>query len=311
MSRNDRPTSRRDFLREGVRSLVNSSFGGIFERLERLGELMERAEPKPAPLYPLLSCETTSVHRLLEGGQLTLEGIPSTLRELDIQGVSLHTRHLPNLHPRTLEPLRELFMRYGLAITALMVSEPIGIQNEATLSTRLDECVECLQAGFVLGAPLVRFHLGGVGHEREDDTYLLERSGLFLQRLLPEARRRQIRIALENRDGVAHRAENLLSLIRGLDPRWVGVCLDLGNAPSERIYDTCRQLAPYAIHVHAKSRSFDSRGEESHLEYGRLLSHLRLAGYVGALSIEYVGEGDPIEGVRKTRDLIRRYWRAY
>jgi hypothetical protein len=38
---------------------------------------------------------------------------------------------------------------------------------------------------------------------------------------------------------------------------------------------------------------------------------LRFASYVGALSIEYLGEDDPIEGIRKTRDLIRRHWRAY
>lgn len=311
MNRNDRPTSRRDFLREGMRSLVNAGFGGIFERLERVGELFERGEPKPAPLFPVLSCETTSLHKLLESGQLTLESLPNTLRELDIAGISLHTRHLSNLHPRTLEPLRELFMRYGITITGLMVSEPIGIQDEANLSRKMDECVECLQAGFILGAPMVRFHLGGTGNEREDDTYLLERAGLFLQRLMPEARKRQIRLVLENRDGIAHRAENLISLIRGLDPRWIGACLDFGNAPSDRVYDTCRQLAPYAFHVHAKSRSFDARGEESHLEYGRLISHLRLVGYVGALSIEYLGEEDPLDGVRKTRDLIRRYWRAY
>jgi hypothetical protein len=58
MSRHDRPTSRRDFLREGLRSLVNAGFGGVFEKLERVGELMERGEPKPAPLMPILSCES-------------------------------------------------------------------------------------------------------------------------------------------------------------------------------------------------------------------------------------------------------------
>ncbi len=311
MSRQERPTSRRDFLRESVRSLVNAGFGGLFERLERFGELMERGEPKPAPLVPVLSCESFSFRALLESEQITLENLPALLREQEIQGASLNTRFLPSLHPRVLEPLRETYTRYGVAITGLMVSEPIQIHDEAHLSRKFDECVEYLHAGYLLGAPVVRLHLGGSGNEREDDTLHLERAGLFLQRLLPEARKRQIRIALENRDGVAHRAENLLALIRGTDPRWVGVCLDFGNASAERIYDTCRQLAPYAFHVHAKSYAFDARGEETRIEFGRMLSYLRLAGYGGAISIEYAGEGDPIEGVRKTRDLIRRYWRAY
>jgi sugar phosphate isomerase/epimerase len=91
----------------------------------------------------------------------------------------------------------------------------------------------------------------------------------------------------------------------------VGACYDFGHGAPERIYDAARILAPYAFHVHAKSRAFDPRGEETSIEYGRVLSILRFASYVGALSIEYLGEDDPIEGIRKTRDLIRRHWRAY
>jgi hypothetical protein len=71
MSRHEKPTSRRDFLREGLRSLVNAGFGGVFEKLERVGELMERGEPKPAPLMPILSCESRALHPLLTAGQLS------------------------------------------------------------------------------------------------------------------------------------------------------------------------------------------------------------------------------------------------
>ncbi|MCS7208011.1 MAG: sugar phosphate isomerase/epimerase [Fimbriimonadales bacterium] len=306
MSRHDRPTSRRDFLREGLRSLVHAGFGGVFEKLERVGELMERGEPKPAPLLPLLSCETRALHPLMETGQLSLETCCAVLVELDIQGVSLSDRHLTSLHPRHLENLRETCHRHGIAITGVMVSEPVNLSDEASLSRRFDEITERLHAAAILHAPLVRLHLSG---EREDE--LFERAALFLQRLLPEARRRRIRLAVENREGVGRRPELLLNLIRAIDPRWVGVCYDFGHGAPERLYDAARLLAPYAFHAHAKSYAFDARGEETSIEYGRILSILRFASYVGALSIEYLGEDDPIEGVRKTRDLIRRHWRAY
>jgi len=306
MSRHDRPTSRRDFLREGLRSLVNAGFGGIFEKLERVSELMERGEPKPAPLIPVLSCETRSLHPLFKSGQLTVENSFALLNELDIQGVSLSSRHLTSLHPRYLENLREVSHRHHLTITGLMVSEPINLNDDSNLSRRMDEVAEYLHAAAILHAPLVRLHLAG---EREDE--LFERAALFLQRLLPEARRRRVRLTIENRDGVGRRPELLVNLVRALDARWIGVCYDFGHGAPERLYDTARILAPYAFHAHAKSRAFDPRGEETSLDYGRILSQLRLASYVGALSIEYLGEGDPIEGIRKTRDLIRRHWRAY
>lgn len=306
MSRHDQPTSRRDFLREGLRSLVNVGFGGVFEKLERVSELMERGEPKPLPLMPVLSCETRALHPLLETGQLSLEACGAVLNELDLQGVSLNDRHLPSLHPRYLEHLREAFHRHGVTITGLMASEPINLCDEANLSRRMDEVAERLQAAAILQAPLIRLHLSG---EREDE--LFERAAQFLQRLLPEARRRRVRITLENREGIGRRPELLQSLVRALDPRWVGVCYDFGHGAPERVYEAARILAPYAFHAHAKSFAFDPRGEETTLDYGRILSHLRLASYVGAISIEYLGEGDPLEGIRKTRDLIRRHWRAY
>jgi sugar phosphate isomerase/epimerase len=306
MSRHERPTSRRDFLREGLRSLVDAGFGGVFEKLERVGELMERGEPKPAPLMPLLSCESRALHSLLTAGQLSVEGCGALLNELDIQGVSLSDRHLASLHPRALEHLRESFHRHGVAITGVMVSEPVNLNDEASLSRRLDEVIDRLQAAAALQAPLIRLHLSG---EREDE--LFERAAQFLQRLLPEARRRRVRLTIENREGVGRRPELLANLIRATDPRWVGACYDFGHGALERLYDAARILAPYAFHVHAKSRAFDPRGEETSIEYGRALSILRFASYVGALSIEYLGEDDPIEGIRKTRDLIRRHWRAY
>lgn len=306
MSRHEKPTSRRDFLREGLRSLVNAGFGGVFEKLERVGELMERGEPKPAPLMPVLSCESRALHPLLESGQLSLETCGALLNELDIQGVSLSDRHISSLHPRALEHLRESFHRHAIAITGVMVSEPVNLNDEPSLSRRMDETIERLQAAAILQAPLVRLHLSG---ERDDE--LFERGALFLQRLLPEARRRRVRVAIENRDGVGRRPELLVNLIRATDPRWIGACYDFGHGAPERYYDAARILAPYAFHVHAKSRAFDPRGEETTVEYGRVLSILRLASYVGALSIEYLGEDDPLEGVRRTRDLIRRHWRAY
>ncbi len=306
MSRHEKPTSRRDFLREGLRSLVNAGFGGVFEKLERVGELMERGEPKPAPLMPVLSCESRALHPLLESGQLSLETCGAMLNELDIQGVSLSDRHISSLHPRALEHLREGFHRHAIAITGVMVSEPVNLNDEPSLSRRLDETIERLQAAAILQAPLIRLHLSG---ERDDE--LFERGALFLQRLLPEARRRRVRIVIENREGVGRRPELLVNLIRATDLRWIGACYDFGHGAPERYYDAARILAPYAFHVHAKSRAFDPRGEETTIEYGRVLSILRLASYVGALSIEYLGEDDPLEGVRRTRDLIRRHWRAY
>ncbi len=65
--------------------------------------------------------------------------------------------------------------------------------------------------------------------------------------------------------------------------------------------------APHAIHVHAKSREFNAQGEETQIDYRMCLEALKTAGYAGAISIEYEGDGDPAIGIKRTRELIEKY----
>ena len=55
MNRHEKPTIRRDFLRNGLRSLMNAGFGDLLVKLERVGELVERDQPKPALLTSVVS----------------------------------------------------------------------------------------------------------------------------------------------------------------------------------------------------------------------------------------------------------------
>ncbi|MBI5567654.1 MAG: sugar phosphate isomerase/epimerase, partial [Chloroflexi bacterium] len=89
----------------------------------------------------------------------------------------------------------------------------------------------------------------------------------------------------------------------------IGVCLDFRNFDDlARAQKSIELLAPYAIHVHAKSRAFDEAGEEATIDYRTCLSALKAAKYDGAISIEYEGDGDAATGIQKTRDLIEKYW---
>jgi hypothetical protein len=66
------------------------------------------------------------------------------------------------------------------------------------------------------------------------------------------------------------------------------------------------RLIPYTIHVHAQSRKFDKAGNETTISYASCVAALTQAGYKGFVSIEYVGDDDPLEGIIATRDLIKR-----
>ena len=67
------------------------------------------------------------------------------------------------------------------------------------------------------------------------------------------------------------------------------------------------ELMPYAKAVKAKSYDFDDKGDETHLDYARLLKIVPNAGYRGYVGIEYEGsEVSEPEGIRATKALLER-----
>ena len=63
-----------------------------------------------------------------------------------------------------------------------------------------------------------------------------------------------------------------------------------------------------ANQFHAKCLTFKDDGEEATVDYGKILGYLKAVNYKGAISIEFEGGGDPVEGVKKSRDLIIKHW---
>jgi len=117
-------------------------------------------------------------------------------------------------------------------------------------------------------------------------------------------------LAIENHGGVSADPHALIEIVASLNSPHVGVCLDLGNFHQGQAAEGIRLLAPYAIHVHAKSRSFDADGEEATINYRMAMEALRAARYEGILSIEFEGAGSPADGICKTRALIERHWQS-
>ena len=157
-------------------------------------------------------------------------------------------------------------------------------------------------------APIVRINLGTTGDIERDKTIGVQRCIEAFNKLIPLAKELGIKITIENHGGVSKTADMILDVIKGTDPHWVGSCLDFGNWADDVRYSESEKLVPYAYHVHAKTHEFNEQGEDINKDYKRLLQMLKDADYKRAVSIEYEGPDDQIEGVKKTRDLILKYW---
>ncbi len=258
----------------------------------------------------ILSCETYSFRDKFRKGELTLEAAPAFYRKLGLRGIALNSLYFTAWDNAYLDRLKKAIRDEGRVLTALILEGNMVSDNEAANRKQIEENKQRLEAAKYLGAPVVRINVGRTGGgEAADQSAGIERAIAAFREIVPIAKRLGVRLTIENHGGPSKTADGILRIIKGTDPAWVGSCLDFGNWPDRAaMYGEIQKLAPYAFHTHAKAYAFDKYGEESTIDYRRALEILAHTGYGAALSIEFEGQGDAVEGVVKMRDLLVKRW---
>jgi sugar phosphate isomerase/epimerase len=144
------------------------------------------------------------------------------------------------------------------------------------------------------GARLVCIQTGGSPTSTHEE---LERCIDGLQQATTLASQFHTRLALENGAGIASTAQQTIALIRKVDSPNLGACWRFAGGDSVA-------LAPYAIHVHAASHTFDAQGRETRIDYPACMAALIAAQYQGWITIDFEGDGEPTQGIMQTAELI-------
>lgn len=89
-------------------------------------------------------------------------------------------------------------------------------------------------------------------------------------------------------------------LLRENGERWGTPCMK--EYPD--VYEAVEKMMPFAQAVSAKSYDFDVKGNETKINYKKMLKVVKESGYRGYVGVEYEGEEEEEIGISKTRDLI-------
>jgi len=138
-----------------------------------------------------------------------------------------------------------------------------------------------------------------------------------LRKLSEFAAPHEINVLVENHGGFSSDGAWLASVMKQVDMPNCGTLPDFGNfitgeneEGTDIWYDRYQgtaELMPYAKAVSAKSHEFDDAGNETKLDYLRLLKIVVDSGYHGYVGIEWEGgKPDEIEGVLLTKRLLER-----
>lgn len=229
-----------------------------------------------------------------------------TAREFGIEAVEYVNQFFKD-KARDTEYLAEMKKRAGDngVESLLIMCDGEGALGDAD-SKRRTQAVEnhykWIEAAKYLGCHAIRVNARSAGSP--DQQLKLAADGL--RRLSEFGAKHEINVLVENHGGLSSNPEWLAAVMKEVNLTNCGTLPDFGNFPAgtDR-YQAVKTLMPYAKAVSAKSYDFDDKGNETSIDFPRMLQVVTDAGYHGYVGIEYEGSRlNEATGILATRRLL-------
>lgn len=202
---------------------------------------------------------------------------------------------------------------YGIQNVLIMVDAEgdLSSEDEAKRTEAVNNHKKWVDAAAYLGCHSIRVNLAGA---KEPEAWK-EASIAGLSALADYAATKNINVIVENHGGFSSDGEKLMEVINGVDKDNVGTLPDFGNfcmtytangcEDEYDMYKGVEEMMPKAFGVSAKAYNFDEDGEETKIDFTRMLQLVKDAGYDGYVGIEYEGSNlEPEEGIMRTKELL-------
>lgn len=263
-------------------------------------------------LFPISLAEW-SLHRTLFAGKLDhLDFARTAKQDYGISAVEYVNQFFKDKakDQKYLAEMKKRTSDLGVRNVLIMIDEEgaLGDSDESRRKQAVENHYKWVEAGKFLGCHSIRVNAQSQGEYAEQ----LERAADGLRRLTEFGAQHEINIIVENHGGLSSNGEWLSSVIKKVNHPRCGTLPDfgnfnLGNGKQYDRYKGVQEMMPFAKGVSAKSMDFDKQGNETKIDYPRMMKIVIDAGYRGHVGIEYSGErlSEP-DGIRATKKLLER-----
>ena len=175
-----------------------------------------------------------------------------------------------------------------------------------------------IDAAHQMGCTAVRLNL----HGEKEEAKWIKNSIESLTALSEYAAPFNINVIVENHGGKSSNANLLMQVINQVSFSNCGTLPDFGNFCMSENWGSLKdnkcndpydpylgvsEMLPKAFGMSAKSYEFDANGDETILDYYKLLSIVKKGGYDGFIGVEYEGEVlSEKEGILATKRLLEK-----
>lgn len=250
-------------------------------------------------MYRLCSM-SLSYSRTFESGRMDLFTYIEEARRLELDGVDLYGAHFASRDPAYLRQVKRACLTRGLTIACVSIPNNFALPPQE-LPAQLERTRDLIDLAQYLAAPVVRVFAGNGAQDEGTWGRVVD----CLRQAAAYGEDRGVAVGLQNHNhaGVAATGETVLALLRDVaHPNLVHV-LDTGQFLDP--YTSIPMTVAHAVHVRTKIYEIET-GEERRLDYTRIFSMLRSAGYNGFLSIVYEGTEEDLLAVEKAVRYLRQ-----
>ncbi|MAI88563.1 MAG: xylose isomerase [Candidatus Marinimicrobia bacterium] len=265
-----------------------------------------------------LSLAQWSLHRSLMSGKLdNLDFVKISKEKFDINAVEyVNTFFFKKAKNKSyLKEMKNRSNDFGVKNLLIMCDNEgrLGDSNAKKRKKAIENHFKWVEAANFLGCNTIRVNASSEGSWDEQKKLVVD----GLSRLVEFAKDYSINVVVENHGGLSSNGKWLSEVISNVEDDFCGTLPDFGNFKiqtdennKEIIYDRykgVKELIPYAKAVSAKSYDFDENGDETTIDFYKMIEIVKSSKYKGYIGIEY--EGDRLseyDGILETKKLLEK-----
>lgn len=281
------------------------------------------ATANTSELFFKLSLAQWSLHRSLFSGKLNPLDFAEKSRALGFEGVEYVNGFFKDKAKNKpyLNDMKSRSDGAGQQNVLIMVDGEgdLAHPNENTRKSAVENHFKWVETAHFLGCHAIRVNLSGGNNKTE----ALKASIASLASLSAFAKQAGLNVLVENHGGFSSNGAWLKDVFSQLNvdncgtlPDFGNFCITKGKANEKGIrpcldeydrYKGMKELLPFAKAVSAKSYDFDNNGNETTIDFFRMMKMVKNASYSGYVGVEYEGKNISEDaGIIATRDLLIR-----
>ncbi len=312
--------SRRTFIKQMAAATAYSQFSWVTACQSKTKQIPDNLNT-PSPLK--LSLAQWSIHRALEEGSLKAIDFAAIAKKYEFTAVEYVNGFYRDHATDEVywNNLKRMADDQGVQSLLIMVDEEgdLGNPSEVDRTKAIENHYKWIDAASLLGCHSIRVNAFGEGAKEDVQKAMIDSMG----QLCEYAAKANINVIIENHGLYSSDGTWVAEIMRQLNKPNCGTLPDFGNwcltakwgttqIECAQVYDRYQGVAdflPFAKGVSAKSYAFNEAGEETRIDYVRMLRLVKDSGFQGHIGVEFEGF-DMIEpdGIIATKTLLEKSW---